>query len=117
MLFDGNDCEFRINYRTSLEFRPNSGPKSLGVFYVNISSHLKTIGMTELVDQTLRPLSLFHNTLLIVLAYRATQFVIIHGRPVLTLSPKSGHTYGVLDFENPFWPIHPSDTTAVYLWL
>lgn len=59
-------------------------------------------GVDELVHQPARHVRLSNDALLVVLTYGATQFVIIHGGPVLPDAPQSGYVSGVFDFENPF---------------
>lgn len=59
-------------------------------------------GVDELVHQSARHVRLSDDALLVVLTYGATQFVIVHGRPVLPDAPQSGYVGGVFDFENPF---------------
>jgi hypothetical protein len=62
---------------------------------------LESIGLTKLVNQSLRPLGLLHDTLLVILSNRSRQFVVVHGRPVLSLSPQSSNLNGVLNLEDP----------------
>jgi len=45
--------------------------------------------MTELVDKPLTPLSLLHDSLLVILSEGPRQLVVVHGRPVLPFAPKS----------------------------
>ena len=71
--------------------------------------------MAELVDQPLRPLSLLHDALLVVLTYRATELVVVHGRPVLALAPELGHPDRVLDLEDALLAVDPADGGAVQL--
>lgn len=56
----------------------------------------------ELVHQPARHVGLSNDALLVVLTYGATQFVVVHGRPVLPDAPQSGYVGGVFNFENPF---------------
>ena len=70
---------------------------------------LEAVRVAELVDQPLRPLSLLHDTLLVVLAYRATELVVVHGRPVLALAPEFCHPHRVLDLEDALLAVDPAD--------
>lgn len=56
----------------------------------------------KLVHQSARHVGLSNDALLVVLTYGATQFVIVHGRPVLPDAPQSGNVSRVFDFENSF---------------
>lgn len=58
--------------------------------------------MDELVHQSARHVGLSNDALLVVLTYGATQFVVVHGRPVLPDAPQSGYVGGVFNFENSF---------------
>lgn len=49
--------------------------------------------MTELVDEPLAPFRLLHDALLVVLSDAPGEFVVVHGRPVLSLAPQPGDTY------------------------
>lgn len=49
--------------------------------------------MTELVDESLAPLSFLHDSLLVVLSDTPGQFVVVHSRPVLSFAPQSGNTH------------------------
>ena len=44
---------------------------------------LEMVGVAELIDQSLAPLCLLHDALLVILAQRPGELVIVHGRPVL----------------------------------
>lgn len=57
--------------------------------------------MAELVDESLAPLRLLHDALLVVLPDAARQLVIVHGRPVLPLAPQPSHADGILNLEHP----------------
>lgn len=84
-----------------------------GLVHCLLSIDLKTIWMAELVDQPLRPLCLLHDALLVVLPDGPAQLVVIHGRPVLPLAPEPGDSDRVFNFEDPLWPVQPSDAASV----
>ena len=46
------------------------------------------VGMAELVDEALGPLRLLHDALLVVLAQRPRQLVVVHRRSVLKTKSK-----------------------------
>ena len=46
------------------------------------------VGMAELVDESLGPLRLLHDALLVVLAQRPRQLVVVHRRTVLKTKSK-----------------------------
>lgn len=62
------------------------------------SSH----GVDKLVDESARHVGLPDDAFLVVLADGATQFVIVHGGPVLPDAPQSGHVSRIFNFENAF---------------
>lgn len=76
---------------------------------------LQTVRVAELVHQPLRSFCLLHDTLLVVLANRSRQFVIIHGWPVLAFAPQSCHTDGVLYLEDALAAVQPADAGAMEL--
>ena len=49
---------------------------------------LHMVGMAELVDEALGPLRLLHDALLVVLAQRPRQLVVVHRRSVLKTKSK-----------------------------
>lgn len=61
---------------------------------------LQRIRVAKLVYQPLRPLCLLHDAFLIVLADRARQLVVVHGRTVLALAPEACYPHGVLYLEH-----------------
>ena len=65
--------------------------------------------MTELVDQTLRALRFLHDALAVILAYGATQFVVVHRRPVFAFAPQFGHTHAVLDLKDAPLAVEPTN--------
>lgn len=71
------------------------------------------VGVAELIDQSLAPLCLLHDALLVILAQRPGELVIVHGRPVLSLPPECGHLDRVDDLEDPLLPVDPVDVVAV----
>jgi len=73
--------------------------------------------MAELVDQPLRPFGLLHDALFVVLPDGPGQFVVVHGRSVLAPTPQQGHSDRVFNFEDPQWPVEPTNAGAVQLWL
>lgn len=73
--------------------------------------------MTKLVDKALGAFRLFHDALLIVLANGATELVVVHGRPVLTLPPKTCYSHRVFDFEHPSGSVEPTNAAAIQLGL
>ena len=73
--------------------------------------------MAELVHQPLRALSLLHDSLLVVLSQRSREFVVIHGRPVLPLSPQGGDTGRVDNLEDSLLPVQPVDASRVHVGL
>lgn len=56
--------------------------------------------MAELVDEPLTPLGFLHNSLLVVLSDAPGQLVVVHGGPVLSLSPQPGDTHWILNLEH-----------------
>lgn len=102
--------------RRAPSLAPNSEPKAVFVVYIkSYVRHSQTVRVAELIDQALRSLSLFHDSLFVILTDRTAQFVVVHGRPVLASAPESGHANRVLDFEDALCSVHPSDATAVEL--
>lgn len=75
---------------------------------------LEGVRMTELINEPLGAFRLLHNTLAIVLAYGATQLIVIHSWPVLTLSPKTGNSNTVFDLKDPSGTIQPADCGSVH---
>lgn len=73
--------------------------------------------MTELVHQSLGPLRLLHDALLIVLPDGAGELVIVHSWSVLPLSPEARHTNTVFDLEHSLRAIQPPYAGAVELGL
>ena len=57
-------------------------------------------GVHELVDEALGDVWLPDDALLVILADRTAQLVVVHGRPVLADAPQPGHLSGVLNFED-----------------
>ena len=51
------------------------------------------VGGAELVDESLRASRLLDDALLVVLADRPTEFVVVHRRSVLALSPQLSHAH------------------------
>lgn len=66
-----------------------------------ISRSSPSYGVDELVDQPARHLGFSNDSLLVVLTYGATQFVIVHSWPVLPDAPQPCHMSWVFYFENP----------------
>ena len=73
--------------------------------------------MAELVHQPLCALSLLHDSLLVVLSQRSRELVVIHGRPVLPLSPQGGDTGRVDNLEDSLLPVQPVDASRVHVGL
>ena len=71
--------------------------------------------MTELVHQTLRPLRLLHDALLVILPDGSGQLVVVHGRPVLATSPQTRHNHRVFDLEDALAPVQPPDSGPMSL--
>lgn len=69
--------------------------------------------MAELVYQSLAALRLLHDALLVVLPDAATELVVVHRRPVLSLAPEPRHAHRVLDLEHPLAAIQPAYAGAV----
>ena len=69
--------------------------------------------MTELIDESLRSLSFLHDALLVVLPERPGELVVVHGRPVLALTPQSGHAGRVHDLEDAFFTLNPMNASGV----
>ncbi len=75
----------------------------------------ETVRMTELVDESLRPLRLPHDPLPVVLSDGPGELVIVHGRTVLPKAPESGHTHAVLNLEHAPTLVQPPDARTVLL--
>ena len=56
--------------------------------------------------------SFFYNSLLVVLANRTAEFVIIHGRAILSISPQFGNTTRIFNFKNTAAAVRPFDAGA-----
>jgi len=74
---------------------------------------LEVVRMAELVDQSLAPLRLLHDSLLVVLSQGPGQLVVVHGRTVLSLSPQSGHLDRVNNLEDSLSSVDPVNVVAV----
>lgn len=74
---------------------------------------LQTVGMAELVYQSLAALRLLHDALLVVLPDAAAELVVVHRGPVLPLAPEPRHAHRVLDLEDPFAAVQPAYAGAV----
>ena len=70
--------------------------------------------MAELINQTLRSFGLLHDSLSVILTNGPRQFIVIHGRSILPLSPNMSHPDAVFDLENAFTPVHPSNVRLVF---
>jgi len=55
---------------------------------------------TELIDESARAVGLANDAFAVILAYRATHFVVVHCRAVLALSPQLRDVRRVLDLED-----------------
>ena len=80
---------------------------------VCVREFLKSVRLTELVDESLRPLRFFHDAFTIVLAYGAAELVVVHCRPVFTLAPQFGNPNAVLDFKHAPLSVQPTNGRAV----
>lgn len=69
--------------------------------------------MAELVDQSLAPLRLLHDSLLVVLSQGAGQLVVVHGRTVLSLPPECGYLDRVNNLEDSLGSVDPVNVVAV----
>ena len=63
---------------------------------------LCSVGWAELVHQPFGVVRLLDDSFLVVLPNGAAQFIVVHGRPVLPLTPKSSNSDGILDLEDAF---------------
>ena len=70
------------------------------------------IWRTELVDQPLRPLSLLHDSLLVILPEGSGQLVEVHGWPILPLAPQVSHLSRIHDLEDTLGMISPVYATC-----
>lgn len=73
----------------------------------------QTVGMTELVHQSLAALRLLHDALLVVLSDTAAELVVVHGGPILALAPEPRHPHRVLDLKDPLAAVQPTYTGTV----
>lgn len=71
-------------------------------------SSLQTVGMAELVHQSLAALRLLHDALLVVLPDAAAELVVIHGGTILSFAPEPRHPHRVLDLEDPLAAVQPT---------
>lgn len=69
--------------------------------------------MTELVDQSLTPLRLLHDSLLVVLSQGPRQLVVVHGRTVLSLSPQCSDLDRVNNLEDSLGSVDPVNVVAI----
>lgn len=76
---------------------------------------LQAIGMTELVDESLRSLRFLHDSLFVVLPDGSGEFVIVHSRAVLATSPQSGDSNGILNLEDSLCSVQPANCGTVSL--
>jgi len=93
---------------------------SVCIFFKPVLPSVSTVSLyailrAKLVNKTLGIISLFDDTLLVVLANGATKFVIIHCWSVLPLAPKPGNMGTVLNLEDPLGAVQPADTAPVVL--
>lgn len=70
---------------------------------------LEGVWMTELVDESLGSFRFLHDALAVVLANGATEFVVVHRRPVLAFAPQFGHTHAVLDLKDAPLAVEPTN--------
>lgn len=71
--------------------------------------------MTELVNQSLRPLRFPHDSFPVILPDGPRKLVIVHRRTVFTDSPKACHPNAIFDFEHASALIQPPDTWTMLL--
>lgn len=72
-----------------------------------------TVGRAKLVDQSLRPIRLLHDSLLVVLPYGSAQLVVVHLGLVLPFAPQLGHPHRILDLEHAALLVQPPDHGGV----
>lgn len=77
--------------------------------------NLEVIRGAELVHQPLRPFCFLHDTFFIILPYRSTEFIVVHGGPVLPLTPEPCNFDRILDFEDTLRSIQPSNARTISL--
>jgi len=75
------------------------------------------VGWAELIYKPLGAFCLLHNAFLVVLAERARQLVIVHGRAVLTSAPECSHACRVHNFEDSMFTICPMNASRVKMGL
>lgn len=56
--------------------------------------------MAELIDEPLATFRLLHDPFLVVLSDATAKLVVVHGRPILSFAPESGHADRVLDLKH-----------------
>ena len=93
---------------------------------------LEVVRMTELIDQSLTPLRLLHDSLLVVLSQGPGELVVVHGRTVLivrdrmledhisclsqshlSLSPQSGDLDRINNLEDSLGSVDPVNVVAI----
>jgi len=74
---------------------------------------LEVVRMAELVDQSLTPLRLLHDSLLVVLSQGPGELVVVHGRTVLSLSPQSGDLDRINNLEDSLGSVDPVNVVAI----
>ena len=67
---------------------------------------------TELVDKSLWPVSLLHDSFSIILPQGSGELVEVHSRTVLPPAPEVGHAQRVDNLEDPLLPVSPEDATC-----
>lgn len=61
--------------------------------------------MTELINQSLGPFCLFHDSLSVILPNGSAEFVVVHGRAVFPFPPQASNSDRILDLEDALIPV------------
>ena len=68
-----------------------------------------------MVNETLGIVGFLDDPFLVILPYGTAQLVVIHGRAILPLTPKSCYVSRVFDLEDALGPVQPTDTAPKVL--
>ena len=84
-------------------------------FNSKFTAVLDSVLGAELVNETLGIVGFLDDPFLVILPYGTAQLVVIHGRAILPLTPKSCYVSRVFDLEDALGPVQPTDTAPKVL--